>query len=122
MPKRRHFPSGSGTSWLFPFVDGHPPIGWDDALPYLYLPAALLVVQYVSSYINKPKVDPKDDSAQTSQALAAVLPLLLVWFSLNVPSGAFPCLLIFVRGDRSTPCTRAAAAVTFFSQWWSYTS
>ena len=34
--------AGTSTAWLFPFVDGHPPIGWPDASKYLVLPVLLV--------------------------------------------------------------------------------
>ena len=34
--------AGTSTAWLFPFVDGHPPIGWGDASKYLVLPVLLV--------------------------------------------------------------------------------
>ncbi|RVW72608.1 ALBINO3-like protein 1, chloroplastic [Vitis vinifera] len=43
--------NGSGISWLFPFVDGHPPLGWSDTLAYLVLPMLLIVSQYISVQI-----------------------------------------------------------------------
>ncbi|XP_037497760.1 ALBINO3-like protein 1, chloroplastic [Jatropha curcas] len=43
--------NGSGISWLFPFVDGHPPLGWSDTLAYLVLPVLLVVSQYISVQI-----------------------------------------------------------------------
>ncbi|CAA3022151.1 inner membrane PPF-1, chloroplastic [Olea europaea subsp. europaea] len=46
--------SGAGISWLFPFVDGHPPLGWHDTVAYLVLPVLLVVSQYVSMEIMKP--------------------------------------------------------------------
>ena len=33
---------GNSTAWLFPFVDGQPPIGWEDAARYLVLPVLLV--------------------------------------------------------------------------------
>ncbi len=36
---------GTGNAWLFPFVDGHPPIGWHDAIAYLVLPVLLVISQ-----------------------------------------------------------------------------
>lgn len=38
---------GSGSNWLFPLVDGHPPIGWHDALCYLVLPVVLVISQVI---------------------------------------------------------------------------
>ncbi|KAE8707277.1 Inner membrane protein PPF-1 [Hibiscus syriacus] len=37
--------NGSGIYWLFPFVDGHPPLGWSDTFVYLVLPVLLVVSQ-----------------------------------------------------------------------------
>lgn len=45
-----------GTEWLWPLVDGAPPIGWDEAGAYLVLPALLVVAQYASSKIITPPV------------------------------------------------------------------
>ncbi len=61
--------SGLGTSWLFPFVDGAPPIGWEAASAYLSLPVALVLVQWASSLVTSPPIDPKDDNASTQYAL-----------------------------------------------------
>ncbi len=36
---------GAGLSWLFPLVDGAPPIGWHDALAYLVMPVLLIISQ-----------------------------------------------------------------------------
>lgn len=46
--------SGAGISWLFPLVDGHPPLGWHDTAAYLVLPVLLVVSQYVSMELMKP--------------------------------------------------------------------
>ncbi|MCL7029209.1 hypothetical protein MKW94_003105, partial [Papaver nudicaule] len=43
--------NGSGISWLFPIVDGHPPLGWSDTAAYLALPVLLVVSQYISVQI-----------------------------------------------------------------------
>ncbi|CAJ2667957.1 unnamed protein product [Trifolium pratense] len=43
--------NGNGISWLFPFVDGHPLLGWPDTLAYLVLPVLLVVFQYISLQI-----------------------------------------------------------------------
>eukprot|EP00803_Ostreobium_quekettii_P006574 evm.model.scf_1381.2 EVM.evm.TU.scf_1381.2 scf_1381:11340-23080(+) len=76
---------GLGLSWLFPFVDGAPPVGWDDARAYLILPLVLIISQYISQAIMQQKNT--DPSQQGAQALLKFLPLMLGWFSLNVPSG-----------------------------------
>nr|ADI46937.1 ALB3_1m [Volvox carteri f. nagariensis] len=79
--------SGLGTSWLFPFVDGAPPIGWGAAATYLVLPVLLVLVQYVSSYLTNPPIDPNDENASMQRILLLGLPLMIGWFALNVPSG-----------------------------------
>lgn len=78
--------SGSGISWLFPFVDGHPPLGWHDTIAYLVLPLALVASQYVSMEIMKP---PQSDDPSQKNALLVTkfLPLMIGYFSLSVPSG-----------------------------------
>ncbi|KAI5666049.1 hypothetical protein M9H77_15902 [Catharanthus roseus] len=78
--------SGSGISWLFPFVDGHPPLGWHDTAAYLVLPALLIISQYVSMEIMKPPQT--DDPTQKNTLLVfKFLPLMIGYFSLSVPSG-----------------------------------
>ncbi|KAM0999527.1 hypothetical protein ACFX15_006034 [Malus domestica] len=78
--------SGSGISWLFPFVDGHPPLGWSDTAAYLVLPVLLVASQYVSMEIMKPPQT--DDPAQKNTLLVfKFLPLMIGYFSLSVPSG-----------------------------------
>ncbi|KAK7280927.1 hypothetical protein RIF29_08503 [Crotalaria pallida] len=78
--------SGSGISWLFPFVDGHPPLGWSDTLAYLVLPVLLVVSQYISVQIMQSS-QPNDPNMKTSQTLTKVLPLMIGYFALSVPSG-----------------------------------
>ncbi|XVF46503.1 hypothetical protein PTKIN_Ptkin03bG0032200 [Pterospermum kingtungense] len=78
--------SGSGISWLIPFVDGHPPLGWHDTAAYLVLPVLLVVSQYVSMELMKPPQT--DDPTQKNTLLVfKFLPLMIGYFSLSVPSG-----------------------------------
>eukprot|EP01026_Neomeris_dumetosa_P036731 TRINITY_DN2968_c0_g1_i6.p1 TRINITY_DN2968_c0_g1~~TRINITY_DN2968_c0_g1_i6.p1 ORF type:complete len:406 (-),score=40.03 TRINITY_DN2968_c0_g1_i6:524-1741(-) len=79
--------AGSGVSWLYPFVDGHPPIGWEQASRYLVLPILLVVTQYLSTSLISPPVDPNDENANTQKILVSFLPLFIGWFALNLPSG-----------------------------------
>jgi YidC/Oxa1 family membrane protein insertase len=76
-----------GIEWLWPFVNGTPPIGWDDASHYLVLPVLLIICQYISSAIISPPIDPNAENANTQRALYTFLPLMVGWFALNVPSG-----------------------------------
>ncbi|KAG1662589.1 hypothetical protein FOA52_002986 [Chlamydomonas sp. UWO 241] len=82
--------AGAGMKWLFPFVDGAPPIGWATAAAYLVMPVLLVASQYASMKIVQPPptkdADGNDPQAQT-QAILKFLPLMIGWFSLNVPAG-----------------------------------
>ncbi|XP_010044520.2 ALBINO3-like protein 1, chloroplastic [Eucalyptus grandis] len=78
--------NGSGISWLFPFVDGHPPLGWSDTLAYLVLPVLLVFSQYVSVQIMQSSQS-NDPSMKSSQAITKFLPLMIGYFALSVPSG-----------------------------------
>lgn len=78
--------TGSGISWIFPFVDGQPPLGWSDTAAYLVLPVLLVVSQYISIQIMQSS-QPNDPSLKSSQALTKVLPLMIGYFALSVPSG-----------------------------------
>ena len=68
-------------------VDGAPPIGWDAASHYLVVPVLLVIAQYISSAIISPPVDPNNENAGTQKAILGLLPLMIGWFALNVPSG-----------------------------------
>ena len=81
-----------GVGWLFgDEAQGYawsgltPPLGWGDTLAYLTLPVILVISQYISTSILTPKTD--DPAQQQSQAILKFLPLMIGWFSLNVPSG-----------------------------------
>ncbi|MFQ6637376.1 hypothetical protein Gotur_014173 [Gossypium turneri] len=78
--------NGSGISWLFPFVDGHPPLGWSDTFAYLVLPVLLVISQYVSVQIMQ-SAQSNDPNMKNSQALTKFLPLMIGYFALSVPSG-----------------------------------
>lgn len=69
------------NGWLFNWVDGAPPLGWDDTIAFLALPLFLVVSQFVSMEI----MQPKGQEAQGNFILK-LLPLMIGWFSLNVPA------------------------------------
>jgi YidC/Oxa1 family membrane protein insertase len=72
-----------GSSWLFNnWVDGAPSLGWDDTLSFLILPVFLVISQFVSMEL----MQPKDQAPQQGNAILKFLPLIIGWFSLNVPS------------------------------------
>lgn len=78
--------TGQGLSvWLYPLVDGAPPVGWHDALCYLILPVLLVVSQFYSQKLISPQTN--DPQQQQANAIFKFMPLLIGWFSLNVPSG-----------------------------------
>ena len=79
--------AGTGTAWLFPFVDGAPPVGWEDAARYLALPVALVAAQFASSAVISPPIDDEDKNAAFSKGLLILVPFMVGWFALNVPSG-----------------------------------
>lgn len=109
-----HHLQGGGFSWLFPFKDGAPPLGWAEASAYLVLPVLLVVSQYVSQAIISP-TSTQDQSQQSSQAFLKFLPLILG--EPSHPSAAEPatvchtlvllfymlerCLLAFLSWSRS---------------------
>lgn len=68
--------AGQGLSWLVPFVDGAPPIGWVDTAKYLVLPIALVASQYASLAISSPP-NSDDPSVQQTQAILKYLPILI---------------------------------------------
>ncbi|WVZ61260.1 hypothetical protein U9M48_011163 [Paspalum notatum var. saurae] len=78
--------NGQGISWLFPFTDGHPPLGWSDTLAYLVLPVLLVISQYISAQVMQ-QPQSNDTSQQGAQAVTKFLPLLIGYFALSVPSG-----------------------------------
>ncbi|RYQ83137.1 hypothetical protein Ahy_B10g101757 isoform C [Arachis hypogaea] len=67
-------------------VDGHPPLGWSDTLAYLVLPVLLVVSQYISVQIMQSS-QPNDPNMKSSQAITKLLPLMIGYFALSVPSG-----------------------------------
>ncbi|GJQ11397.1 hypothetical protein GpartN1_g3188.t1 [Galdieria partita] len=77
-------------TWLFPFRDGAPPIGWHDAICYLILPTILVVSQFISQSILSPSSSSgqeEDDPQKRANGILKFLPFLVGWFSLNVSSG-----------------------------------
>lgn len=65
---------GAG-SWLFPFKDGQPPLGWRETSAYLVLPILLTVSQFISQRIMTPQTD--DPQQQQTQKYLQFLPLLI---------------------------------------------
>ena len=74
-----------GLGWLVP-VDGVPELGWHDTISYLVLPVLLTLSQFASQKIISPPQS-QDPSQQQTQAILKFIPLMIGYFSLNVPSG-----------------------------------
>lgn len=81
--------SRAGESWLFPLVDGQPPIGWDDASRYLVLPVLLVAFQFISTAIISPPVQQEEEekNGALQKVLTVGLPFMVGWFALNLPAG-----------------------------------
>lgn len=65
-------------------LEGNPSLGWDDTISFLVLPLFLVISQYASVALMQPKTD--DPAQQQSNAILKVLPLMIGWFALSVPS------------------------------------
>jgi YidC/Oxa1 family membrane protein insertase len=76
-----------GLGWLSLTDGGAPPLGWHDTIAYLILPVLLVVSQFFSQKIISPPQQSTDPSQQQTQAILKFIPLMIGWFSLNVPSG-----------------------------------
>uniref|UniRef100_A0A7S2EB53 Membrane insertase YidC/Oxa/ALB C-terminal domain-containing protein n=1 Tax=Trieres chinensis TaxID=1514140 RepID=A0A7S2EB53_TRICV len=73
---------GSASDWLFKnWANGVPSLGWDDTLAFLSLPVILVISQFLSINIMQPK-----NQTQEQPFIIKLLPLLIGWFSLNVPA------------------------------------
>jgi YidC/Oxa1 family membrane protein insertase len=93
-------PSYSGLDWIlkgwtassdggFPF---EPQMGWETTLAFLIMPVVLVVLQSTTMKILQPPVDENmtDDEKkqmETTQTVFKFLPLLIGFFSLQVPAG-----------------------------------
>eukprot|EP00521_Asterionellopsis_glacialis_P013894 CAMPEP_0195307442 /NCGR_PEP_ID=MMETSP0707-20130614/37716_1 /TAXON_ID=33640 /ORGANISM="Asterionellopsis glacialis, Strain CCMP134" /LENGTH=441 /DNA_ID=CAMNT_0040371693 /DNA_START=1760 /DNA_END=3085 /DNA_ORIENTATION=- len=74
-----------GSDWILQgWTNGAPSLGWDDTIAFLILPVFLVISQFVSMELMQPKSD--DPAQQQSNAILKVLPLMIGWFSLNVPA------------------------------------
>lgn len=74
-----------GSDWILKgWVDGVPSLGWHDTLAFLSLPVLLVISQYISQALITPKT--QDESQQQANGILKFLPLMIGWFSLNVPA------------------------------------
>ena len=76
--------------WISSITSGNPLLGWHDTLAFLSLPLILFISQSISQKLLQPARDPSKpmtDQEQMSQGLINNLPLIVAFFSLNVPAG-----------------------------------
>jgi YidC/Oxa1 family membrane protein insertase len=76
-----------GLGWLSLTDGGAPPLGWHDTISYLILPVLLVISQFLSQKIISPQQQSTDPAQQQTQNILKFIPLMIGWFSLNVPSG-----------------------------------
>lgn len=75
-----------GNDWILQgWVDGVPSLGWDQTTAFLILPVFLVISQFISMELMQPKAGP-DGTKPDSPFILKFLPLMIGWFSLNVPS------------------------------------
>jgi YidC/Oxa1 family membrane protein insertase len=65
-------------------VDGVPALGWEQSVLFLILPLLLVISQFISMELMQPKTT--DPAQQQSNFILKLLPLMIGWFSLTVPS------------------------------------
>ena len=72
----------TASDWLFKnWHDGVPSLGWDDTIAFLTIPVILIISQFLSMQLMQPKVE-----GQEQPIFLKFLPLMIGWFSLNVPA------------------------------------
>merc|ERR1712183_1176185 len=75
----------SGSDWILKgWEGGVPTLGWEDTLAFLSIPIFLVISQSISQQLMQPKT--QDAQQQDANAVLKFLPLLIGYFSLNVPS------------------------------------
>lgn len=113
-----------GSDWILKgWTDGVPSLGWADTTSFLILPVLLVVSQFASMKLMQPDTDDPAIKAQQDNPVLKVLPLMIGWFSLNVPSAL--CLYwmtnnivttassLFIRNTMKVePVAASAAAVS----------
>lgn len=76
-------------------------MGWEGTIPYLILPVFLVISQFVSMQLMQPKS--QDPQQQQANVVLKLLPLMIGWFSLNVPSAL--CIYWVVNNIVTTATT-----------------
>jgi YidC/Oxa1 family membrane protein insertase len=90
-PSCAHWPQG--ISWLWPFP---PAVGWNVALPYLTLPALLIVTQIVLQKMSTVPAPGGDNSqARTMNTISIVFSLIFGYYSLIFPASLSLYYIVF---------------------------
>jgi YidC/Oxa1 family membrane protein insertase len=82
-----------GLDWLTTgWVDGIPQLGWQATLAFLIMPCLLVLGQSLTMSVLTPSVDEslpdeEREQAEKTQGILKFLPLLIGFFSLQVPAG-----------------------------------
>jgi len=82
-----------GMEWISEgWVDGVPSMGWEGTLPFLVMPVVLVLGQAVTMRVLQPPVDEsateeEQESLESTQKILKFLPLMIGFFSLQVPAG-----------------------------------
>ncbi|CAM9224801.1 unnamed protein product [Chrysoparadoxa australica] len=80
-------PTSETLNWLKgEWINGEPPLGWHDTLCFLSIPVILVITQSISTQVMQPAKQPGQEDPSNNFILK-LLPLMIGWFSLNVPSG-----------------------------------
>lgn len=115
-------PNFRGLDWLLDgwttSVDGvpTPPMGWEATLPFLIMPVILVVLQSVTMRILQPPVDDslsneEKEQMESTQNVIKFLPLLIGFFSLQVPAG----LTIYWFSSNLFTVTQSLAVRAYFA-------
>jgi len=82
-----------GMQWLTEnWVDGVPSMGWEGTIPFLIMPVVLVLMQSFTMSVLQPPVDDsqseeEQEQMQSTQKVLKFLPLMIGFFSLQVPAG-----------------------------------
>lgn len=87
-------PDFRGLEWLTQgWVDGVPSLGWETTLAYLVMPIVLVLGQKVTMSVLTPETDKSKmtdeerEQTERTEGIFKFLPLLIGFFSLQVPAG-----------------------------------
>lgn len=82
-----------GMQWLTEgWVDNHPAAGWEAVAPFLVMPVVLVITQSIAMQVLQPPIDEsaseeEREQLESTQKILKFLPLMIGFFSLQVPAG-----------------------------------